>query len=571
MASSYWDRYHARKLSRRRVLYGAGAAGAGAVGLALAGCGDDEEGPGATTAPGGQTPGASPTPAAEQPKRGGTLRLMGGPVGSLIDIHRTNTPWESAFLWHWVGNFLVRFEKNPPHLPEADLAAALPEVTDGGTTLIFKVRPEATWQNLPPVNGRAVDAEDVKMTFDRIKALGPKSPRSGNYAVVDRIEVPDRSTVVFRLKAPKADLLNAMSDQYDIVVPKEIAARGDEAIQGPQDVIGSGPYVIDTFQPGQRIAVKRRPEGYWKPNTAWLDGAFVVNQTDTQARANAVRAGEVDSVDLPLDLARTFENDANFQILFAPNPTRECLLPNHTKAPYGDPRVRLALWRAVDRRQVYENVYAGGGIPGGAMSPAAKAWLLPDRELDKLPGFGPRDQELREAKALLAAAGYPNGFEDTIMTATAFNANLVTDVIVANLSEIGIRLKVENVGTDFATMLRRQIAGEFNLAGTLFLSGPYPDAQLLIYHHSDPAKGSRNYGKYSNPKVDRLLDEQSAIYDYERRKQVVDELQRVLALEPGPIWIGSRILYYVLTKRVRNAVATPFLAGYDDAEDVWLS
>jgi peptide/nickel transport system substrate-binding protein len=497
------------------------------------------------------------------------MRFMGGPVGSVIDIHRTNTPWESAFLWHWVGNFLVRFDKNPPHLPQPDLASSLPEITDDGTTLIFKLRPEAKWHPLPPVNGRAVDAEDVKLSFERIKALGAKSPRSGNYAIVDRIEAPDASTVVFRLKAPKADLLNAMSDQYDLVIPREISQRGDEAIQTAADVIGSGPYMIDLFEAGQRIAVKRRPDGYWKPDKAWVDGAYVVNQTDAQARANALRAGEVDSVDLPLDLARTFENDPNFQIIFAPNPTRECLLPNHTKKPYDDPRVRLALWRAVDRRQVYETVYAGGGIPGGAMSPAAAAWLLPEDQLAKLPGFGDRETELREAKALLSAAGYPDGFDDTIMTATAFNVNLVTDVIIANLREVGIRLTIDNVGTDFATMLRREIAGEFNLAGTLFLSGPYPDAQLLIYHHSDPAKGSRNYGRYANPRVDQLLDQQSQIYDVEQRKPLVYEIQRILANEPGPIWIGSRIGYYVLSKRVRNAVATPFLAGYDDAEDVW--
>jgi len=219
---------------------------------------------------------------------------------------------------------------------------------------------------------------------------------------------------------------------------------------------------------------------------------------------------------------------------------------------------------------VYDNVYAGAGIIGGAMTPAAAGWVLPDAELAKLPGFGKREDEIKEAKALLAAAGYPDGFEETIMTATAFSANLVTDVIVSNLREVGIRLTIDNVGTDFATMLRRQIAGEYNLAGTLFLSGPYPDAQLLIYHHSDPAKGTRNYGKFADPEIDKLLDQQSAEFDYEKRKQIVFEIQRKLATAPGPVWIGSRILFFVNNKRVRNAVATPFLAGYDDAEDVWI-
>lgn len=174
----------------------------------------------------------------------------------------------------------MRFQKVAPFLPEPDLAAAQPEIADGGTTLIFKLRPEAKWQNKPPVNGRQVTAEDVKASFERIKALGAKSPRSGNYAVVDSIEAIDATTVRFKLKAPKADLLNAMADQYDLVIPKEIAARGDDAITKPEDVVGSGPYEIAAFEAGQRIAVKKRADGYWKPNTAWLDGAEVVNQTD---------------------------------------------------------------------------------------------------------------------------------------------------------------------------------------------------------------------------------------------------------------------------------------------------
>ena len=571
--SSYWDNYwRRRRVSRRSVIAGGSAAALGLATMAVAGCGggDDDDDEGATGGGAQLTP-VAPTPdTAEKPVAGGTLRLMGGPIGSLIDIHRTNTPWESAFLWHWCGNFLMRFQKMAPYLPEPDLAAAQPEITDGGTTLIFKLRPEAKWQNKPPVNGRQVTAEDVKASFERIKALGAKSPRSGNYAVVDSIEAIDATTVRFKLKAPKADLLNAMADQYDLVIPKEIAARGEDAITKLEDVVGSGPYEAAAFEAGQRIAVKKRPDGYWKPNTAWVDGAEVENQTDNQALVNAIRANQTDSVSIPADLARQFENDANFYILRAPNPTRECLLINHTKERYKDLRVRQALWRAVDRKQVYDNVYAGAGIIGGAMTPAAAGWVLPDAELAKLPGFGKRADEIKEAKALLAAAGYPDGFEETIMTATAFSANLVTDVIVSNLREVGIRLTIDNVGTDFATMLRRQIAGEYNLAGTLFLSGPYPDAQLLIYHHSDPAKGTRNYGKFADPEIDRLLDQQSAEFDYEKRKQIVFEIQRKLATAPGPVWIGSRILFFVNNKRVRNAVATPFLAGYDDAEDVWI-
>lgn len=547
-----------------------GTAVAGAAGFAVVGCGggdddDDTNGNGDSRL----TPVSGETPTDENPVTGGTLRSVGGPIGSLLDIHRTNTPWESSGVWHWAGNFLMRFSTVEPFLPEPDLAADQPEITDDGTRLIFKLRPEAKWQQRDPANGRQVVAEDIKASFERIKALGALSPRSGNYVNVETITAVDDTTVEFKLKAPQADLLSAMSDQYDLIIPREIAARGEEAIKGAQDVVGSGPYELVDFQPGQSIQMRRRADGYWKKDTAWLDGWQATNQVDPQQRVNALRSGQADSTDLPADLAQTFEGDDNFIISSAPNPTRECLLINHNIERYKDPRVRLALSRGINRQQVYDTVFAGGGLPSGPMTPAAFAWALPEEELVKLPGYGNRDDEIREAKALLTAAGLPDGFEETILTATAFNTNEVNDVVVSNLRDIGVRLTTENVGTDFALFLGREIRREYQLATTLFLSGPYPDAQLFIYHHTPPA-GSRNYGDYGSAELDEMLQRQRGIYDFDERLPLVHDIQRYIIENNGPAWIGSRIGFYVRSAKVRGAVAHPFLAGYDDAENVWL-
>lgn len=560
--STYWNRWWLQRASRRRMLTGSGIAITGAASLALVGCGDDDDDDDDEGTP------STGTPSTEQPQKGGTLRSIGGPIGSLLDIHRTNTPFESAGVWHWAGNFLMRFSVQSPFLPEPDLAASQPEILDDGTTLTFKIRPEAKWQMKAPADGRQVTAEDVKASFDRIKALGAKSPRSGNYVNVDSITVVDPQTVQFKLKAPQADLLSAMSDQYDLIIPQEIAARGEEAIQGVADVVGSGPYELVAFEAGQSISMRRRADGYWKPNTAWLDGWEVVNQVDNQAKANALRAGQADSTDLPALLAQQFANDNAYTVTRATGATRECLLINHAKAPYDNPQVRKALWMALDRRQIYETVYGGGGVPGGPMTPAAEAWVLPEDELVKLPGFRDRATEVKEAKALLSAAGFPNGFNDTVLTVTAFSVDLVNDVIVSNLRDVGVNLTTENIGTDFAVFLGREVRREYNVASTLFLSGPYPDAQLVLYHHT--TKGSRNYGGYGNADLDAKLDRQSTIYDVEERKPLVYEIQRDIINDPGPGWIGSRIGFGVVSSKVQNVTATPFLAGYDDAENVWL-
>ncbi len=551
-----------KEVVRRRAFLASGAgAAAWAAGLFTVGCGDDDASAPAAV----DRPLATETPS--HPRTGGSLRWLGGPLGSVLDIHRTKSTYES-WIWHWAGNFLVRFAAAPPYLPEADLAATLPEVSPDGLSLTFRLRPQAKWQNRAPANGRAVTSEDVKATFDRIKGLGTKSPRAGNYSGVESITAPDAATVVFKLKSPQADILNLLSDQFDIILPREVASRGDEAIKSLDDVVASGPYELTAYEPGRRAQLRRRTDGYWKPDTAWLDGLDLIDTPDDGQKANTLLGGVADFAELPIVLARLFDNDPGFHVVRATQPARECLVINHTAGPFKDPRVRLAMSRAIDRKQVYARVFEGEGRAGGAMSPAAVAWALPEAELAALPGFGPRDSELREAKALLAAAGLGNGLDDTVLTVSALKTNLVNEAVVADLAEIGVRLRTFDLGDDFATLLDRLRKGEFNLATTVFLAGIYPDAQLYLYHHSK--NGAANYGKYASAALDAKLERQRTLYDIDQRRSLVREIQRDIVNAPGPLWIGSRIVSGVASARVHNLVATPFVSGYDDAESVWL-
>ena len=121
--SQYWDSYWKRTFSRRRVLAGGSAATVGLAGLALAGCGDDDDSGGSPTSATNNsalTPTAG-TPTTGNPVKGGTLRALTN-VGSIFDPHRTNTPAESLSLWGAVGNTLVRFSTQKPGQVEGDLA-----------------------------------------------------------------------------------------------------------------------------------------------------------------------------------------------------------------------------------------------------------------------------------------------------------------------------------------------------------------------------------------------------------------------------------------------------------------
>jgi peptide/nickel transport system substrate-binding protein len=486
----------------------------------------------------------------------------------LPDPHQTKTAAESL-MWQWAGNLLVRFSRDAPYAVEADLAQSLPEVSSDGLTLVFKIRPEAKWQNRAPVNGRAVTAEDVKLSFDRIKALGVRSPRAGNYTNVDSITAPDPQTVQFKLKSPQADLLSAMADQYDIVLPKELSARGDTAIKELGDVVGSGPYELQTYEAGRKITMIRRRDGYWRPESAWLDEWHLLDLPDEGQKSNVLLSGQGEVAELPPSLARVFDAREGFTVQRTPSAARECILVNHTAARWKDPRVRLAASRAIDRRAVYAAMVESEGVPGGPIGAAAKQWALSESELEALPGYGKdRNTELAEAKKLMLSAGFPDGFDDTMLTVSALKMDEAAQSVVDSLAEIGIRIKLQVLGDDLSVLTERARKGDFSLIATLFLAGIYPDAQLYQYHRTG---GGTNYGKFSNSALDTKLEKQRVLYDTGQRLALVQEIQRDIITAPGPLWLGSRLVLTAASTRVHDMVATPFLAGYGDAEHVWLS
>lgn len=545
--------------NRRRLLAGS-AALAAAISV---GCGDDDAVE--TLGPPPSTPTASVTPTA--PVAGGTLRTLGGALGPLPDPHKTRSPAE-ALIWQGIGNLLFRYGAAEPYAVEPDLAATLPETPGDGVTLIVKLRPEATWQNRAPVNGRTVTADDVKLTFERIKALGAKSPRAGNYTGIDSITAVDATTLRFKLKSPQADLLNVMADQFDIILPKELTARGDDAITGVAGAIGSGPYELQTYDTARKAQLQRRADGYWRPNSAWVDTWEILDVRDDGQKANGLLAGQGDIAELPPVLARVFDGRADFSVARTVAASRDCLLVNHGAARWKDPRVRLAASRAIDRTQLYAAAYESQGVPGGPMTPAAKLWALPDASLRALPGYGDRATDVAEAKKLMAAASLADGFDDTIITVASLKLDAVANAIASQLAEIGIRLKVQSVGDDISALTELARTGQFNLMATVVLAGIYPDAQLYLYHRTG---ASANYGKFTSPALDTKLERQRGLYDPTQRVALVREIQQDIINAPGPIWLGSRIVPTVTSARLHGATAAPFAAGYALAENAWLT
>ena len=254
-ASSYWEKARQRRLSRRLLLRSTTLAGAGAGAIALAGCGDDDgdssQGTGTTSTAAG---------AAVRPKRGG--RIV---VGNFTGEQGHQDPHlEAAGLGHSRGtgvayNMVIRKKLNAEVskeesievIPDGDLAASWEQPDE--KTFIFKLRPGVKWHNIPPVNGRALTAEDVVYSTRRqldLKITASFLPG------VERVSAPDRSSVRIELTRPDPDFLIAFMTAHNKIVAREAVSRGV--------TLGAAqPYVNNLFGPATPLDGPQQWELLW--------------------------------------------------------------------------------------------------------------------------------------------------------------------------------------------------------------------------------------------------------------------------------------------------------------------
>ncbi|WP_322818400.1 ABC transporter substrate-binding protein, partial [Tepidiforma sp.] len=211
--SDYWDRFWRERRSRRRFLGAATGAAAGAAGLALVGCGDDDDDSGGTPSLATPTPGAQATPTPADPyanaKRGGVLKVDStgdppsiDPYGNLSFLTKGFSAYVYSRLFKYNAGIGV---KQADLRPVGDLAESA-EASPDGLTWTVKLRPNVKFHNKAPVNGRAVDTDDVKYSWGR--ATAETNTNRSQVAFVDSVQYPDKQTVVFKLKEPNAAFLD---------------------------------------------------------------------------------------------------------------------------------------------------------------------------------------------------------------------------------------------------------------------------------------------------------------------------------------------------------------------------
>jgi ABC-type transport system substrate-binding protein len=495
------------------------------AGLALAGCAQSSA-PAASTA----APAAAPTTGAaapeatraNQPKLGGTIKNMGTSPERNLEPHLSTGAAAGAIgaLNCYSGLLTYKWGpdvKIPSYISAPDLAESWQQADD--LTYIFKLRPGAKWQNIAPVNGREVVAEDIIYSYDRILE---KKTYASFLAGISKMEAPDKSTFKITLDKPNADILNNLAVYNLVIVARERDQRTGGEL-GDLPVIGTGPFIAESFTVNERLVLKRNPD-YFLKGKPYVDGMEMIRSAGDASRlVSAFRGGEINFLNPGLTVQQAEDIKKampNAVVTYGPSDRVQTdFIINASQEIFRDVRVRQAINKAMDRKAIIDTVFLGRGRLTTGLSYPDASYQLPDAELQRLLG-----RDVEGARRLLQQAGVSNlSFEFTAPTYLSGAFVTSAELIQANLKEIGITTTIKTVDTP--TLLTAQQNGNFHVTSGAYALGA-PSSFLYSRYYTG---GATNYAKYSDPAMDRMIDQQAVMArDPEGRKKVLQDIQRKL-------------------------------------------
>ena len=387
-------------------------------------------------------------------------------------------------------------------------------------------------------DGGDFTAADVVFTLDRIPNV-PNSPSpftTYTKQITEKIVV-DPYTVRLKSATPYPLMPTDMGTIL-IVSAKAAGKAATEDFNSGKAAIGTGPFKFVRWQRGDRIELARN-DAYWGPKPAW-DRVTMRIITSDPTRVASLLAGEVRAIEnVPTsDLAKlkaskdlTLYRTVSVRLMYLHLDTAREKSPFVTdkagkpleKNPLQDLRVRRAISKAINRQALVERVMEGAAV--------STSQLMPQGFFGYAPGIKPEAFDPDGAKKLLAEAGYPDGFG---LTLHAPNNRYVNDEQVAQavaqmLARIGIQTKVDAMPS--AVFFSRGSKLEFSLllvgwgADTMEASSPLKS--LLATFNSDKGMGASNRGRYSNPKMDAVLEQALATVDDGRREKLLQQATEI--------------------------------------------
>ncbi|MFD0857846.1 ABC transporter substrate-binding protein [Roseovarius aquimarinus] len=446
---------------------------------------------------------------AETPKKGGHYRvgIHEGNTNDSLDPRTTNGVCMIQ-LNHTIFNFLVEIDADDSIIPE--LAESW-DASDDATSWVFNIRKGVEFHN-----GKPLTAEDVVASLKYHLKEDSQSAAKPLLDGVTSITAETEHQVRFDLSEGNADLPYVLTDYHFVILPSD--ADGNVDISG----IGTGGYVLESFEPGVRIEMSRNPN-YFKEGRAHFDKVTFLVINDGNARTNALLTGEIDA-DSQIAANTLKFLQRNDKVLIDNVPSAgHVTIPMHTNvAPFDNVDVRLALKHAIDRDDIIDKVMGGAAVFGNdhPIGPSMPYFTAQDRNT-----FDPEKSRFHLKQA---------GMENLSVTLATSDATFPGAVDMATLfqasaKKAGIDMKVDRRPAD-------------NYWSEVWLKNPFcvaawgarptPQIMFSIAYKSGAAW---NESKWENERFNSLLDSAKAELDDAKRTEMYGEMMRLCRDDGGTI------------------------------------
>ena len=486
------------------------------------------------------------TALAATPKKGGTLKI-GMEGGSASDSLDPTTYADSVMIGASLAcmNCLVEFDNAGN--PTGELFESW-EAKPGAAEWIFNVR-----KGIKFSNGKTLDADDIIYSISYHRGEKTKSPAKGILEPITEMKALSPNQVKITLKAGNADFPVTLADYHIVIVPKDF--------KDWQKPIGTGAYVLESFEPGVRLVYKNRGD-YWKAGRGNFDSVEIRNIQDVTARTAALQSGAVDAVNRldPRTVGQILKNKKLAVVRTKGTGNRYAFVAHVTEGPYQNKDLRLALKYGIDREKIIKQVFNGYAVPGN------------DHTIDALNPFyntkmAQRKYDPDKAAFHFKKSGITSGLELQTSEGAWGSAVDCAQLYQESLKKAKIDLTVKKVSAD----------GYWD---NVWLKAPFcavywgrrlsADASLSLVFGSG---SSWNDTAWKRPEFDKLIEAARVELDQNKRKAMYFQAQDMINDDGGMVCFAISDYLDGYSAKVQGVVphARYDLADQRVAEKAWFA
>jgi len=483
----------------------------------------------------------------------GTL-IYGLPAETdIMDPHATGG-WITYHVTYQMFEGFVKEDLTDPDVPTPELVPGLAthwEISDDGLEYTFHLREGVRFHD-----GTPFDAEAVKFNFDRFwneesEHFFPKAKAfvAAYTRWIEDVEVVDPMTVRITLNAPNYEWIRSGLQSYGqplMISPASVMEHGNDGVA--LNPVGTGPFRFVERDHGVKIELARNDDYWGEP--AKLERIVFRPLEDPATRVNALRTGEVHMIGVPpWDEIEDLEAEGFVLSVNENVPNFMYIHFNNQHEILQDPRVRRAISMAIDREGLAQSIFAGTGRPFyGMLSPGTFAYD---------PDFKMHEYDPEGAKALLAEAGYPDGFSINWDIYQYGTGEIVESWIQRDLRRVGVNVEMQLF--EWVAYLGRWAGGQPDDVAMNHINWgmTVPSWTGIVARCDSFPPNGINSGWYCNPKVDELLDQAVAERDEARAAEIYQEANRIIMEDAGFAPIMQDLQPMMTAPNVRGFVNPP--------------